>query len=72
MRHTISYIAIVTGLLLAGCDHVNGIQVNGGHRTAAKRAQPFKLPDPNPSDEPVYGPAPSSSGADAKTDAQSS
>ncbi|MBZ4414518.1 hypothetical protein K8640_40495 [Myxococcus sp. XM-1-1-1] len=41
--------------------------VNGGNRTAAKRAKPFKLPDPNPSDEPVYGPAPSPSGSDART-----
>ncbi|AKF84586.1 hypothetical protein SAMN05443572_10159 [Myxococcus fulvus] len=68
MRRTISSIAIITGLLLAGCNHVNGIQVNGGNRTAAQRAKPFKLPDPNPSDEPVYGPAPSSSGSDAKAD----
>nr|BDT30567.1 hypothetical protein MFMH1_02360 [Myxococcus sp. MH1] len=67
MRRTISYIVIITGLLLTGCNHVNGIQVNGGNRTAAKRAKPFKLPDPNPSDEPVYGPAPSPSGSDART-----
>ncbi|MFY1830805.1 hypothetical protein ACN47A_33150 [Myxococcus fulvus] len=73
MRRTISHIAIITGLLLlAGCNHVNGIQVNGGNRSAAQRAKPFKLPDPSPSDEPVYGPAPSSSGSDTKTDAQAS